>query len=118
MKIKVPKASMELTWKPFLVDLNLVNVWARLHGGDNCTGISGEKQITIHFIEEPTQEVRTSIQSYWDLLTETSEEATSYQSSAQLEIISASNKAAKLVSATTKLLALGLTADEVSALLG
>ena len=114
MEIKVAKAALTLAWKDFPVDLNLVQTWMKLHGGDNCCGVSAGQHIVVHFIEEPTQDVKDAIQGYWEGITAESEEAISYVSAKAREQAVQDKK----LSGKQKLKALGLTDDEVNALLG
>ena len=84
----------------------------------DCCGISAGQKLTVHFTSEPHEDETAAIELYWESLTETSEEHTSYQTGAQKAASEAADKAAKVASATAKLLALGLSADEVKAILG
>lgn len=66
------------------------------------------------FSQEPSSEEKADIQAYWDGLASDSDEAESYQSREDVE----ADRASKKASGKAKLAALGLTEEEISALLG
>lgn len=104
---------MKLDWKEHSVDLKAVEVWMKA----NTTGYLGnsaDKCLHFWFSEEPSQEEKDATQAYWHGLDENSDEAQSYQSAADIEAARLSKKA----SGKAKLIALGLTEEEASALLG
>jgi hypothetical protein len=74
--------------------------------------------LQVHFNEEPTQEEKDLIQMYWDDLIETSTEATSYKSSNQIKQETETAKQALKDSAKVKLATLGLSNDEINAIIG
>jgi hypothetical protein len=105
--------SIKLQWKEFSVDLRGVDTKMRL---DYPTYIANQanSEFELYFESEPSEQEKTDIQAYWDALTDQSAEAQSYESQADIETA----RLAKVASAKTKLEALGLTADEVKAILG
>jgi len=110
--------SIKVDWKAFNINANMVQAWGKAHLGSAFCGISSDSALTFWFTSEPTPDEQAAIELYWESLTETSEEHTSYQTGAQKAASEAADKAAKVASATAKLLALGLSADEVKAILG
>jgi hypothetical protein len=108
------KYKMELTWKSFNVNLASCEIQFKVLGGEHCCGIQAHNFLELWFLEEPTQEEKDAILTYWESITETSAEATSYQSKDDIETA----RLVKVASAKAKLAALGLTEDELKALLG
>jgi len=106
--------SIDLDWKNINIDLNTVNAWLKANAGTNYAGLSADSQLHVWFTDEPPQDFISAVQNYWNSLDEKSAEATNYKSSADRKA-DVENKA---ISAKTKLKALGLTDDEISALLG
>lgn len=102
---------IKLEWKEFNVDLKAIETWAKAQSND-CTGSSADYAFTLYFNNEPSDEIKDAIQAKWDGLTPDSAEALSYKSKDQI----ASDKAAKKASAKSKLLALGLSEEEIAAL--
>lgn len=113
--MSVAKFAMRLDWKEDLsLDLNMVDVKLKELAGENCCGNQAAAQLEIWFLEEPAQEIKDLIQAYWDSLDESSPEAEAYKSAdARKE-----EAQAKKASGKAKLLALGLTEEEVAALMG
>lgn len=106
--------ALELDWKSFNLNLASVETWLRSNAGDQYTGNSADAKLNLWFQEEPSQEIKDAIQAYWDGLEEDSAEASDYKSQEQVK----ADVEAKKSSAKAKLLALGLTEDEVNALVG
>jgi hypothetical protein len=131
--------SIDLPWKNFNVNLQAIDTWVRANHGEGYAGASADYDFSLHFTDdvpplapEATEEEITAhealvaaheakiqaIKDYWEGLNEESTEATSYQTAAQIAEAAAAAKAAALATAKTKLEALGLSADEVKAILG
>jgi hypothetical protein len=110
--------NIRLEWKSFPLNLNAVDQWMRAHAGDQYRGNSADSRLTLWFENEPEQAIQDEIQAYWDALSETSEEATSYKTAQQLAEEASQAKAQALSSAQAKLAALGLTPAEIAALTG
>ena len=110
--------TVQLEWKSFNVNLVQVEAMARTLD-PSCCGCSADSSFKVHFTNDALPDaIVAELESYWDSITETSSEATSYQSAAQIATATASAKAANLASAQTKLEALGLTTAEIAAILG
>ena len=110
--------SIKLDWKPFNLNMEMVEAHFRANLSSAYKGNSGGTILELWYIAEPSEDDKAAIELYWESLTETSPEATSYQNAAQKAAANAADKASKLASASAKLLALGLSADEVKAILG
>ena len=110
--------SIKLDWKVFNLNANMVQAWAKAHLSSSFCGISSDSALTFWFTAEPTQDEVAAVELYWESISTSSEEATSYQTADQMQAANAADKASKLASASAKLLALGLSADEVKAILG
>ena len=110
--------SIDLAWLSFPVSLSAVEAWIKANQGANYVGNSADHDLTLWFSAQPTDNQISAIQAYWAGLTSESSEATSYQTADQIKAAAASAKASHLASATTKLEALGLSADEIAAILG
>lgn len=108
--------TLELQWKEFNISLLKVQEW--LEANVNITtpfaGLSANSCLQIHFESEPTSDEKIAINTYWNLLNENSLEVESYQSAEELAALTL----AKRDSAKAKLSTLGLTADEIKAILG
>ena len=105
--------SIELEWKSFSVNLDKVNAWMKNNAKD-CCGISAGQKLTVHFTSEPHEDETAAIELYWEAMHAEADEAKEYVSQADQEAA----RAAKKESGKAKLLALGLTADEVAAIVG
>lgn len=112
MEVKYTK---ELAWKDHNIDLDAVNVWAKANCGEQYCGASADSAFKMHFMEEPSQEIKDAIDELWeDLDDEEHEMCASYKSKEER----AEEVAAKKASGKAKLIALGLTEDEAAALVG
>jgi hypothetical protein len=109
---------INLQWQSFNVDLNTIHTWMLANAGANYCGLSANNQLQVHFTADPGDSVAAAIASYWAGLTNASPEATNYMSESSRAAAAASNRAAKLASASAKLEALGLSADEIAAIVG
>jgi hypothetical protein len=109
---------INLPWLAFSVNLPAVEAWVRANQGANYCGCSADYDLTLHFTAQPTDDQKSAIQAYWAGLTSESEEATSYQTAAQILAAAQAAEAAALATATSKLTALGLTDAEIAALRG
>jgi len=109
--------TINLDWKEFNVNLNMVHEMAKLID-ESCCGLSANSQLQVHFVDNVSEEKEQELKDYWDSITEESDEAKSYKTQKQMdEEKEEANKAAK-ASATAKLKALGLTDNEISAMMG
>lgn len=109
---------IELDWQSFDVDMNTVETWMKANAGASYCGNCSSAKLELWFQAEPEQAVKDAISAYWSGLTAESPEATNYKTQAQREADAASATASAKASAQTKLAALGLTADEIAAVLG
>jgi len=112
--MSVAKYSIELEWKEFNVCLETVHAWMQANAGEHYRGSSADSKLRLHFVEEPSQEVKDDVAAYWEALDEESDEAANYMSAADR----AAEVEAKKASGKAKLAALGLTAEEIAALVG
>ncbi len=104
---------MKLQWKEFNVDLAALDQQLRADH-PAYVGNQAHAHLELWFSEEPSQEAKEAIESMWAALDAAHVLAQSYKSANQLM----ADKEAKKASAKAKLEALGLSADEVKALLG
>lgn len=109
---------ISLKWPSFNVDVNTVDVWMKANAGESYRGLSSNSMLVAHFVQDPGEDVASEIDAYWSALEDSSPEAVNYASKDDREASAAAEKAAKVASATAKLETLGLTADEISAILG
>jgi len=108
------KFNMELQWKEHAVDLEAFCIWAKAQDA-NCCGTSADSKLTVHFTEEPSQEVKDAIDQKWeDMDDEEHEMCTSYQSNADRAAAKAAAKTAAIAALAT---ASGLSQDQINALL-
>lgn len=113
---------MILQWKEYSVNLEKVEDALKAMLGADYIGSSGigagstthAEGLHLHLSENVTDGQKSDIQDYWDAITEESEEATAYQSNAEIEAIKATKKA----EGKAALIALGLTEDQVNAMIG
>lgn len=112
----IAKHTLELEWKEFNVSLDAVNSWMQANAGEEYCGLSGNDKLQIHFENEPSAEEKEAIADYWEALDEESDEAVSYQSAEQIKAAVEADKAAKKAAASAKLIALGLSQEEIDAL--
>lgn len=103
---------IKLDWKGFNISLPAVHEWMQAHAGDQYCGTQAGAKLELWFLSEPSQEIQEAIAAKWLALDEDSDEAAAYKSHAEI----LSEKAAKKASAKAKLLALGLSEDEIAAL--
>lgn len=104
--------SIELPWKENNINLNLLNKKVK-ELNPAYLGCAADVKLTLYF-EALTEEETQVIKDYWESLNEESEEITTYKSREDEEL----EVKAKKELAKQKLIALGLTEDEVSALIG
>ncbi len=106
--------NITLIWKNNNINLNLLNKKVKEINASYC-GCTADKELTLYFdVESLTEEQLTTINEYWNSLDEESEEVKTYKS-LEDELL---EKAAKKESAKQKLLTLGFSEDEISALIG
>lgn len=104
------KFQLDLQWPSFNIDINTVETWMKINAGSNYIGNSADLDLTLWFNQDPGDSIKNTIQSYWSSLTTSSIETINYQSYSK-------RKATLLYSATAKLKALGLSDEEISAIL-
>lgn len=109
--------TMNLDWKEFSVSLDAIEAWMKANAGSDYCGSSASIQLSLHFNAQPSDDAVAAIEAYWSGLNEESSEATSYQSAAQIKASADAAKATALASALSKLEVLGLTQDELNAML-
>lgn len=107
---------IELKWKDFNINLSLINNKIKLDY-PSYKGNQAYSLLELWFDEVSDEEVE-AIKSYWDSITEGSEEATSYKSGEQVIQEAQESKQELVESAKTKLATLGLSEAEISAILG
>lgn len=110
--------NIELDWQAFNIDMNTVEIWMKANAGSDYCGNCAGPKLQLWFTAEPIQAVKDAINAYWAGLTSASPEATNYKTQAQRQADAAAATATAKASAQTKLASLGLTADEIAAILG
>jgi len=93
--------NIELQWKEFSVDLELLNDWIKTQT-DKCIGISANSKLELHFSEEPEQSVKDAIANKWNEMNEDAPEVVNYRSNDQVKAIINAAKEAMTTSAMTK----------------
>lgn len=112
--MKEIKFTKELAWKDHNVDLAAFGAWAKETLKDYC-GASADVSYRLHFLEVPSDDDIAAIDLKWEELDDAKHEmCVSYKTKDQIE----AEVLAKKESAKAKLLALGLSAEEVAALVG
>lgn len=96
------------------LDMNSVEAWMRANAGPDYCGNQAHGKLELWFVNEPAQEFKDAIKAHWDSLDEHSAEASAYVPMADRKAA----EAAKATSGKAKLKALGLSDDEIAALLG
>ena len=91
--------NIQKTWLNFIVNLKDLHAWMLVNAGDKYCGMSAGYDLTLHFNEEPTEEIKAAIDAKWDALTAETE-AAKWQHDADLE--------AAVVTAKTALLTMDL----------
>ena len=105
--------NIKLDWKEKKVNLPLIEAKLKQQYTDYC-GCSAGNELILHFnIDTIDQFIIDEINNYWDTLAEDAEEY-NYKSKDDISL----EKKAKKESAKIKLAGLGLTAEEISAILG
>jgi hypothetical protein len=110
--------NINLQWKNYKLDLNMVHDWMQANAGNCYCGMSADADLTLHFTAEPTKKARKAIAAYWDDRDDACAEVSAYKSSYVRAQEAANAAAAALASANAKLKALGLSDDEIAALRG
>jgi hypothetical protein len=93
--------NIELQWKEFSVDLELLYVWIKTQT-DKCLGVSANSKLELHFSEEPEQSVKDAIANKWNEMNEDAPEVVNYRSAAQIKDIIEAAKLAMTTSAMNK----------------
>ena len=104
---------IELQWKAFKVDLTALDQQLRADHPE-YVGNQAHNVLELWFNADIGESAKSSIEALWASIDENSALAQSYKSQEQV----GAAKEVKKASAAAKLEALGLTADEVKALLG
>lgn len=109
------KYNVELNWKEHSVNLDAFHAWAKDNCGADYCGMSSDANLRMHFLEEPSEEIKAAIVAQWEACDDAEHAmCTSYKSIEERK----AEAEAKKVSGKAKLLALGLTEAEVAALVG
>lgn len=79
--------SIRLEWKEFNISLPDVNAWVKANANNEeyYTGLSADSGLTFWYSEEPNQDTKDALDTYWTSLDEESDEAMSYVSSSSIE---------------------------------
>lgn len=105
---------IELQWKDG-VKVNLPALDAQLRADHSeYSGNQAYSKLELWFNQEPSQAAKNAINDLWASIDEDHELAASYKSAEEIK----AEQEAKKASAKSKLAALGLSADELKALLG
>lgn len=109
------KYTKELEWKEHNVDLEALEVWAKVNCGEHYCGNSADSLLKLHFLEEPNQDVLDAINAIWEELDDPEHEmCAKYKSNEQRM----NEKAAAKQSAIAALAQVsGLSAEQIKALL-
>lgn len=85
------KHTMELSWKEHSIDLVALESWLKEHAGEHYCGNSADSKLKLHFLEEPSEEIKEAIlDKYAELDDEDHEMVKSYKSAEQLKALAAS----------------------------
>lgn len=76
---------MELSWKEFNLDVDSVKAEIASMAGENFCGCAADYTLQLFFLEEPTQEVKDLISTYWNSIDSESPEAEAYVSISEYE---------------------------------
>ena len=109
--------TIKLEWKSFSMNGRLIETNLKALC-DKITGVSEDYTYQVHCSDDLTDDESTLIQAHWDAIANDSTEATSFKSRDIQKSDSATAKAVALVTATSKLAALGLSDDEIKAIVG
>ena len=63
---EVAKYSIKLVWKSFNVNITLVDKWCKANLGSSYMGSSGDRMLSLHFSEQPSDELATKVKNYWE----------------------------------------------------
>lgn len=96
------------------LDLETVEAWMKANAGADYCGNQAHAKLELWFVNEPSQAIKDAIQAHWDSIDENADEAKNYKSQADRAIVAAG----KAASGKAKLKALGLSDDEIAAMLG
>lgn len=109
--------TLDLNWKQINISLPKLREWIDANIETSCVGISANTKLQIHFEQEPSEVDKNDLLSYYEAIDEESVEASSYLTVEQELAAQQAELQAKKDSAKAKLLALGLTEDEIEAIL-
>lgn len=110
--------SLNLAWKEFKVDINMVEAWVKTKVDDLYLGCCSDYDLTLCFKNKIEDDVEQAIKDYWEKLTEKSKEVKKYSSAEDRKAADEKKKSVTLNSALKKLKDLGLTDQEIEALTG
>lgn len=109
--------NIEMAWKEFNLNLEMVQSATKALAPDMILGVSAGSNLTIHCADEITEEQEQDIKDYLEALTNVSVEATSYKTASEIKTEQDAALTTKRASAQAKLMALGLTEEEVNAII-
>ena len=114
--MSVAQHTLELDWKEFNMSLSAIHSWMQTNAGEEYCGLSANNKLQVHFKNEPSQEEKEAVTNYWEALDEESDEAVNYQTAEEIKTDVNAIKATAKSTASAKLLALGLTEEEIAAI--
>jgi hypothetical protein len=62
-------------WQSFQIHLPVLETWLKANAGEHYTGNSADISFTMWFSEEPSEGIKSAIDSHWNALTENGEAA-------------------------------------------
>jgi hypothetical protein len=106
--------NIEKEWKEHSISLPLFEEAVKLVAGAGYCGNSAGEKLVLHFTAEPSEQEKADIDALWDAIDENHAIATGYVNAEAI----AAEVAAKKASGKAKLADLGLTPEEIQAILG
>ena len=108
------KYNIQLNWKEHFIDLEAFTVWAKAQDVNCCGSSADENNLIIHFLEEPSQEIKDTITQKWeDMDDDTHEMCASYESQADRNVAKAVAKQSAIAALVT---ASGLIQEQIEAI--
>ena len=109
------KFNMEFDWKDHSIDLEALEAWLKANAGEHYCGNSADSKLKLHFLEEPSDEIKLDIEAKMEELDNPKHNmCKSYQS--QKDRAEAKAKAKEdAIAALAK--SSGLSAEQIKALL-
>jgi hypothetical protein len=109
------KFNMEFDWKEHSVDLEALEVWLKENAGEHYCGNSADVKLKLHFLEEPSEEVKAEIEAKMAELDDPEHEmCKSYKPQEQRKQEKAQAKQAAIAALAS---VSGLSAEQIKALL-